>query len=338
MILDGLARQTHMAILVTGAAGFIGSHVTQALLARGDEVIGIDNINAYYEVTLKQARLAGLLEHRRFTFSRTDVGDRGAIFDLIRAKPNITCIIHLAAQAGVRYSLVDPYSYVQSNLMGHVVMLEAARALPRLEHFVYASSSSVYGRNQKRPFAESDPVEHPISLYAASKRADELITESYSWLYQLPATGLRFFTVYGPWGRPDMAYYLFATAIMSKRPIRLFAFGKTRRDFTYIDDIVAGVISAANRPPPVATGAAPHRIYNLGNNIPESLGTLVSVIEQEFGREAEKIFEPLPPGDVEETFADIESARRDLAYDPKTSLREGLPRFVRWFKEFHALS
>jgi UDP-glucuronate 4-epimerase len=324
-----------VAYLVTGAAGFIGSHVAQALLARGERVIGIDNLNAYYPVSLKEARLARLTDQPGFSFLRADISDRDAILGLAGDHPDIRAIIHLAAQAGVRHSLVDPYSYVQSNLMGQVVMLEAARRLPQLAHFVYASSSSVYGRNSKQPFSIDDPVDHPISLYAATKRADELIAESYAWIHKVPMTGLRFFTVYGPWGRPDMAAYLFALAIVEGKPIHVFNHGQSKRDFTYIDDIVAGVLAATDRPAAAVPGQSPHRVYNLGNHRPEKLMDFIGLIEKELGRTAEKIMEPLPPGDVPETYADIDASRRDLGFEPRTPLSEGIPRFIAWFKSYH---
>jgi len=327
-----------VAYLITGAAGFIGFHVAQSLLARGDQVIGIDNLNAYYPVSLKEARLAKLQQQRNFAFAQVDISDRTAVFKLVAENPIIRRVIHLAAQAGVRYSLVDPYSYIQANLMGHVVMLEAARRLSGLEHFVYASSSSVYGRNTKQPFSVDDPVDHPISLYAATKRADELISESYSWIHKMPITGLRFFTVYGPWGRPDMAAYLFALAIVDGKPIHVFNHGRSKRDFTYIDDITAGVLAAAERPPALAPEAAPHRVYNLGNHRPEKLMDFIGLIEQELGRPAEKIMEPLPPGDVPETYADIDASRRDLGFEPATPLSEGIPRFIAWFKDYHRVN
>src|ERR1700712_1634648 len=248
-------------ILVTGAAGFIGSHVTRALIARGDSVVGVDNLNSYYDVTLKEARLARIGQER-FTFLKCDISDRDAILRIAGEFPGISRIVHLAAQAGVRYSLIDPYAYVQSNVMGQVVMLELARLLPRLQHFVYASSSSVYGGNEKQPFAVADPVEKPNSLYAATKRTDELFGYTYAHLFKIAATGLRFFTVYGPWGRPDMAAFIFARAILAGEPISVFNHGEMWRDFTYIDDIVNGVVRVLDRP---ATGTPPHKLYNLGN-------------------------------------------------------------------------
>jgi UDP-glucuronate 4-epimerase len=323
--------------LVTGAAGFIGYHLTQALLGRGERVVGLDNLNPYYDVRLKEARLAGIKPQHRFLFHKIDIADRDRVFEIINANPDIHTILHLGAQAGVRHSLIDPYSYVHSNLMGQVVILEAARLLPRLAHFIYASSSSVYGRNTKQPFSVEDRTDHPISFYAATKKADELMAESYSWIYRIPVTGLRFFTVYGPWGRPDMAYYSFSQAIVSGKPIRVFNYGKARRDFTYIDDIVAGVLAAAECRPPDNPGTSMHRVYNLGHNRPEQLLDLITILEREFGREAEKILEPLPPGDLVETCADITSSQQDFGYDPTTSLSEGLHRFVQWFKSYHGI-
>src|ERR1700722_12120595 len=270
-------------ILVTGAAGFIGSAVARALLARGDHVVGIDNLNSYYDVTLKQARLESLTANRNFSFAKLDVADRDGILKLGAEYPAIDAIIHLAAQAGVRHSLTDPYTYVTSNVMGQTVMLELARRLPRLKHFVYASSSSVYGGNTKLPFSVDDPVEQPNSLYAATKRADELFGYTYAHLYGLPATGLRFFTVYGPWGRPDMAAFIFTGAIIAGEPIKVFNRGEMWRDFTFIDDIVNGVVRVLDRP---ATGTPPHRIYNLGNHKSEKLTDFIAEIERALQRKA----------------------------------------------------
>lgn len=327
-----------MTYLVTGAAGFIGSHVARALLEQGERVIGLDNLNAYYDIGLKQARLDRLTSASGFSFHKLDIASRDDMFELVRNNPDIRFILHLAAQAGVRYSLIDPYNYVHSNVMGQTVMLEAARLLPRLKHFVYASSSSVYGRNTKQPFSVEDRTDHPVSLYAATKKADELIADAYSWLHRMPATGLRFFTVYGPWGRPDMAYYSFAQAIIAGKPIRVFDFGNARRDFTYIDDIVSGVLAAAKRPPANEPGKPMHRVYNLGNNKPERLLDFIAILERELGREAEKILEPLPASDVSETYADISASQRDFGYNSKTSLGEGLRYFVKWFKSYHGIS
>ena len=327
-----------MTYLVTGAAGFIGFHVASTLLARGALVIGVDDLNPYYSVKLKEDRLARLQAQGQFMFAKADVSNATAMTQLVRDNPRIRTIIHLAAQPGVRHSLVDPYSYVQSNVMGQVAMLEAARLAPDLEGFIYASSSSVYGANTKQPFSVSDPVDHPISLYAATKRADELITDCYAWLHKIPSIGLRFFTVYGPWGRPDMATYSFASAIAEGKPIRVFKSGLAKRDFTYIDDIVAGVLAAADKAPALASGTTPHRIYNLGNNRPEGLLDFIAILERELGRTATKIFEPLPPGDVSETCADIETSTSELGFKPRVTLREGLARFVAWFKAYHNLN
>jgi UDP-glucuronate 4-epimerase len=321
-----------MKVLLTGAAGFIGFHVAQALLARGDEVVGVDNLNAYYEVALKDARLAQLTGRNGFAFERADISDREAMFALAAKHPNVTHVVHLAAQAGVRHSLTDPYTYVTSNVMGQVVMLELARKFAKLEHFVYASSSSVYGGNTKLPFSVDDETEQPNSLYAATKKADELIGYTYAHLYKLPATGLRFFTVYGPWGRPDMAAFLFTRAILAGEPIRVFNGGEMWRDFTYIDDIVAGILAAVARKP---TGSPPHAIYNLGNHRSEKLTDFIATLETALGAKAQVKFEPMQPGDVARTYADIEASRRDLGFDPKTPISEGIPRFVAWYKNHY---
>lgn len=323
-----------MQVLLTGAAGFIGYHVAAALLARGDTVIGIDNLNAYYDVSLKRDRLAQLLPQPAFSFVEADISDRPAIEALVRRHPDITHVIHLAAQAGVRHSLIDPYTYVTSNVMGQVVMLEAARMLSRLEHFVYASSSSVYGGNTKLPFAVGDETERPNSLYAATKKADELIGHTYAHLYGLASTGLRFFTVYGPWGRPDMAAFLFTEAIMKGKPIRVFNDGNMWRDFTYVDDIVAGVLAALARKP---SGTPPHAVYNLGNHKSEKLTDFIGEIERSLNRKASLQFEPMQPGDVERTYADIEASRRDLGFDPRTPIGDGIPRFVQWYRGYYGI-
>ena len=322
-----------MRVLLTGVAGFIGFHVAKALLARGDQVIGVDNLNDYYDVRLKQARLDQLTPHKNFVFHKINVADRDAMHALADQKP--THILHLAAQAGVRYSLTNPYAYVESNVMGQVVMLELARQIPNLQHFVYASSSSVYGGNTKTPFAIEDAVDHPVSLYAATKRADELMSWTYAHLYRLPCTGLRFFTVYGPWGRPDMAAYLFTDAIVNNRPVTIFNHGKMRRDFTYIDDIVAGTLAALDRPAIAADGEPPARLYNLGNSRAENLMDFVAAIESALGKKAVYDFQPLQAGDVPETFADITASTRDLGFRPQTSLHEGVPRFVAWYRGHH---
>ncbi|MEJ0070451.1 MAG: NAD-dependent epimerase/dehydratase family protein [Pseudomonadota bacterium] len=327
-----------MTVLVTGAAGFIGYHTAAALLARGDAVVGIDDLNAYYDVRLKEARLARLTGQPGFSFHRVEIGDRAAVEAVFAQHPALTRIVHLAAQAGVRHSLVDPYSYVQSNLMGQVVLLEGARRLGKLGHFVYASSSSVYGANRKLPFAVDDRTDHPMSLYGATKKADELIVQSYSHLFRLPSTGLRFFTVYGPWGRPDMAAYLFTRAILAGEPIRLFNAGQMRRDFTYIDDIVHGVIAALDRPPPDGgPDLPPHRVYNLGNHRAEELRDFIAAIERATNAKARLVEEPMQPGDVRETLADISASERDLGFHPRTSIDVGVPNFVAWYRQYHGV-
>ena len=321
-----------MSILLTGAAGFIGFHVAKALLERGDRVVGIDNLNGYYDVRLKEARLALLRVYPGFAFAKLDVADRDGVFALLERHKELRSSIHLAAQAGVRYSLENPYAYIDANVMGTLVMLEAARRIDGLTAITYASSSSVYGANRKQPFSVEDPVELPVSLYAATKRSCELLARTYSHLYGLPATGLRFFTVYGPWGRPDMAAYLFTRAILAGQPIKVFNEGRMARDFTYIDDIVAGTIAAHDRPP--ASGAA-DRVYNLGNHRPEQLLDFIAVLERLLGRTATKELLPMQPGDVPESFADIEASRRDLGFEPKTTIEVGLARFVEWYKQYH---
>jgi UDP-glucuronate 4-epimerase len=319
-----------MTVLVTGAAGFIGFHVAEALLARGDRVVGVDNLNDYYDVRLKEARLAKLRSHRGFEFCKLDVADRDGIFGLLAAHKDLRSIIHLAAQAGVRHSLTNPYVYIDANVMGTLVMLEAARRIESLKGIVYASSSSVYGGNRKQPFSVEDRVDQPVSLYAATKRSCELMAQAYAHLYSLPATGLRFFTVYGPWGRPDMAAYLFTRAIMAGEPIKVFNEGRMARDFTYIDDIVSGTLAAHDR---IGEG---HRIYNLGNHRPEKLLDFIAVLERLLGRTATKELLPMQPGDVPESYADIEASRRDLGFEPKTTIEAGLARFVEWYKEYHS--
>src|SRR5437660_5097532 len=323
-----------MSILVTGAAGFIGFHVAKALLERGERVVGIDNLNEYYDVHLKEARLARLRAFPGFEFSKLDLADRDGVLVMVERHKDLRSIIHLAAQAGVRYSLENPYAYIDANVTGTLVIFEAARRLENLTAITYASSSSVYGANRKQPFSIDDRVDQPVSLYAATKRSCELIVHTYSHLYGLPATGLRFFTVYGPWGRPDMAAYLFTSAILAGRPIKVFNHGKMARDFTYIDDIVAGTIAAYDRPPPEGVR---HRIYNLGNHRPEKLLDFIAVIERALGRAAQKELLPLQPGDVPESFADITASRRDLGFDPKTTIEVGLARFVEWYKEYHRI-
>jgi UDP-glucuronate 4-epimerase len=330
-----------MAVLVTGAAGFIGAATSRTLLERGEEVVGIDNLNEYYDPKLKQARLANLQQQfgNRFHFERVDFADAEALKSFTDTI-DIQGIVHLGAQAGVRYSLENPRAYVQSNLVGHCNMLELARARqPR--HMVYASSSSVYGSNKSLPFRVEDRVDHPLSLYAATKKADELLSESYASLYRLPLTGLRFFTVYGPWGRPDMAMWIFVKALYAGEPLPLFNGGEMRRDFTYIDDIVRGVVACLDGPPAddgqVKAGGStsPHAIYNIGNSRSEDLMRLVDLLEQETGRKA--LLDPMPMqiGDVRETFADISAIERDHGFKPATGIEEGVPRFVSWYREYH---
>ncbi len=332
-----------MAVLVTGAAGFIGSSTARALLERGDEVVGIDNLNDYYDPALKQARLANLARQydNRFRFERVDFADAEALRRVTDAI-DIGAIVHLGAQAGVRYSLENPAAYIQSNLVGHANMLELARAR-RPRHMVYASSSSVYGGNKTLPFRVEDRVDHPLSLYAATKKADELLSESYSSLYRIPLTGLRFFTVYGPWGRPDMAMWIFTKALFAGKPLPLFNRGEMRRDFTYIDDIVRGVIACLDGPPAddgeVKAGGStsPHALYNIGNSRSEDLMRVVELLEQETGRKAIADPQPMQIGDVKETFADISAIERDHGFEPSTSIDEGVPRFVAWYRDYHGL-
>ena len=319
-----------MTVIVTGAAGFVGMYVAEALLDRGEAVVGIDNLNDYYDVRLKEARLARLDARRDFTFQRADVADRDAMEAIVARHPDVRHVVHLAAQAGVRHSMVDPYAYVTSNVMGHTCILEAMRRLPRLDHLVYASSSSVYGGNTKLPFAETDPVDTPVSLYAATKRADELISHAYTHLYGLPQTGLRFFTVYGPWGRPDMAYYGFAEAIMAGRPITLYEGGALRRDFTYITDIVQGVLAALDHPP---AAGEPQRLLNIGNNRSELVSRLVELLEASLGRRAVIESVPRPVADVVETWADVDAIRR-LGYEPTIPIESGIAQFAAWFLDY----
>ncbi|PPR64104.1 MAG: UDP-N-acetylglucosamine 4-epimerase [Alphaproteobacteria bacterium MarineAlpha4_Bin2] len=325
-----------MAVLVTGAAGFIGYHTVDALLERGERVIGVDNFNDYYDVSLKEARFARLRGHPDFVMHRINISDRASMENLRRDNQNIDAIIHLAAQAGVRYSLENPYAYIEANILGQMVILELARHLPKLRHLVYASSSSVYGGNTKLPFALEDPVDQPVSLYAATKRADELMGYCYSHLYNIPMTGLRFFTVYGRWGRPDMAAYIFTKAILDGQPIKVFNHGKMKRDFTHISDIVTGILACLDQPPS-SDGYIPHRLYNLGNNTPEPLMRFIELIERSTNHTAKIDFQPMQPGDVKETYADIESSRRDFNFAPKTSIDEGISDFVDWYREYHGV-
>ncbi|MEJ7933281.1 NAD-dependent epimerase/dehydratase family protein [Sphingobium sp. AN558] len=331
-----------MTILVTGAAGFIGMHVADHLLAQGRAVIGIDNMNDYYTVSLKQDRVAALQQRhgKLFTFLELDFADMDAVRAALAAHA-VEAIVHLGAQAGVRYSLVNPHAYVRSNLAGHVNMLELARER-RVRHLVYASSSSVYGGNDELPFRVEDRADHPVSLYAATKRADELMSETYAHLFRIPMTGLRFFTVYGPWGRPDMAMWIFTGKILSGEPIPVFNHGRMQRDFTYIDDIVRGVIGCLDHAPAddgaIKAGGsrAPHRLYNIGNNRPEELMHLIEVLENACGRKAHIDFQPMQPGDVTATFADISAIARDVGFSAGTSIETGVPRFVSWYRDYHA--
>jgi UDP-glucuronate 4-epimerase len=323
--------------LVTGAAGFIGYHTARRLLDRGEKVVGVDNVNDYYSPELKRDRLANLAADSGFTFHETDIADLAGLRAAIGSTP-IDRVIHLAAQAGVRYSIDHPEAYVQSNLVGHLNILEFCRHNERIDHMVYASSSSVYGGNTKLPFSESDRVDHPISLYAATKKADELMSEAYGHLYDLSAVGLRFFTVYGPWGRPDMAMWLFTKAILAGEPIKVFNNGAMQRDFTYIDDIVTGVVATADKKPPSTGDNGGHRVYNIGNHRSEDLMHMISVLEQTLGVEAKKTMLPMQPGDVAATYADIEAINRDYGFEPTTSIEIGIPRFVSWYRDYHGIS
>ncbi len=325
-----------MKVFVTGVAGFIGYHTSKALLARGDEVVGIDSMNEYYDITLKEARLKELEKEKGFTFIKGDIADRSCIEALFRKHKDISGLINLAAQAGVRYSLIDPYAYVHANLTGFVTLLESAKALTNLKHFVYASSSSVYGANEKKPSSVGDRIEKPISLYAATKASNELIARTYSHLFQIPTTGLRFFTVYGPWGRPDMAAFIFAKNILAGKEIDVYNQGKMRRNFTYIDDIVQGVLGALDKPAKApSAGQPPFALYNIGNNRSEELMDFIHTLEEYIGCKAKINLMPLQPGDVKETIADIESTQKDLGFEPKTNMREGLKYFIDWYKEYY---
>jgi UDP-glucuronate 4-epimerase len=334
------------AILVTGSAGFIGFHVARQLLAEDRNVVGLDNLNNYYDPALKQSRLNILRENSRFSFVQLDLADRRSMA-LLFAKHRFAVVVHLAAQAGVRYSLENPHAYIDANIEGFINVLEGCRHND-CRHLLFASSSSVYGANTKLPFSVQDNVDHPISLYAASKKANELMAHSYSHLYRIPATGLRFFTVYGPWGRPDMAMFLFAKAIVEGTPIKLFNHGKMRRDFTFVDDVSEAVVRLLDRPPQgipnwsadkpdPATSAAPWKIYNIGNNNPEELMHVVSLLEKEFGRTATKEMLPMQPGDVPATYADIEDLARQIGFRPATTIEDGIARFAKWYRDYHNL-
>jgi UDP-glucuronate 4-epimerase len=332
-----------MAVLVTGVAGFIGASTASALLDRGDEVVGIDNLDGYYDPNLKRARLEWLAKRfdNRFRFEQVDFSDAEALARLA-SNSKFDRIVHLGAQAGVRHSLENPQAYVQSNLVGHCNMLELARQ-NQSSHFVYASSSSVYGGNKSLPFRVEDRVDHPLSLYAATKKADELLSESYASLYRVPMTGLRFFTVYGPWGRPDMAMWIFTDALYAGNPLPLFNRGEMRRDFTYIDDIVRGVLACLDAPPADDGAAkaggsiAPHAVYNIGNHRSEDLMRVVELLEKATGKKALLSPEPMQPGDVKESFADISAIERDHGFKPTTTIDEGVPRFVEWYRDYHRL-
>jgi UDP-glucuronate 4-epimerase len=325
-----------MKILVTGAAGFIGYHLAQRLLSQGQQVYGIDNLNDYYDVNLKKARLAQLQSHSEFTFQQLDLSDRAGISQLFQNQ-KIDRVVHLAAQAGVRYSLDNPHAYADSNLMGFLNILEGCRH-SKIEHLVFASSSSVYGNNTKVPFAVSDNVDHPISLYAATKKANELMAHSYSHLYNLPITGLRFFTVYGPWGRPDMAYFKFVKAIAENKPIDVYNFGKMQRDFTYIDDVIEGIVRVIEKPPQSdseTSSAVPYKIYNIGNNSPVELLTFIEVVEAAMGKTAVKNLFPMQPGDVLSTYADVDDLMADVGFKPITPIEEGIRQFVEWYRDYY---
>ncbi len=336
-----------MKILVTGAAGFIGSNLSLRLLARGDEVVGIDNLNDYYDVNLKLARLERLQGHERFKFIKLEIADKQAMEELF-AREQFQRVMHLAAQAGVRYSITNPHAYIDSNIVGFINILEGCRH-NGVEHLAYASSSSVYGANTQMPFSIHDNVDHPVSIYAASKKANELMAHTYSHLYRLPTTGLRFFTVYGPWGRPDMSLFMFTRNILEGKPIDVFNYGNHRRDFTYVDDIVEGVIRVIDKPaqvndswsgenPDPATSLSPYRIYNIGNNNPVNLLTFIETLEKCLGKEAIKNMLPLQPGDVPDTYADVSDLVNDMGYKPATPLEDGIRNFVEWYKEFYKVA
>lgn len=336
-----------MKVLVTGAAGFIGSSLSKVLLARGDKVVGVDNLNNYYDVSLKHARLEQLTRFVNFDFVKMDIADRDGMLDLFKTeRPNR--VVTLAAQAGVRYSLENPYSYIDSNICGFMNLLEACRHYGT-EHLVYASSSSVYGANTKLPFSIHDNVDHPVSLYAATKKANELMAHCYSHLYEIPTTGLRFFTVYGPWGRPDMALFLFTKNILENKPIDVFNYGKHRRDFTYIDDIIEGVVRVLDNPassninwtgdtPDPGTSKAPYRLYNIGNHNAVDLTKYIEILEDCLGKQAERRLLPMQPGDVPDTFADVDDLVSDLDYQPNTPVEIGIQRFVDWYKKYYKVS
>ena len=341
-----MAAPDNQPILVTGAAGFIGFHVATALLKEGRVVIGVDNLTPYYDVKLKKARLAELEKHNGFSFIKLDLADRQATADFF-AQHKFPHVVHLAAQAGVRYSLVDPHAYVDSNLIGFVNVLEGCRH-NGCRHLLYASSSSVYGSNTHMPFSVHDNVDHPLSLYGASKKANELMAHSYSHLFKLPTTGLRFFTVYGPWGRPDMAMWIFASAILGGKPIKLFNHGKMRRDFTYVDDVVESIVRLVERPaasdpnwsgdkPDPGSSSAPWRVYNIGNNNPVELLDVVELLEKSIGKKAIRELEPMQPGDVPATYADVDALMKEVDFKPSTPIADGIARFIAWYRAYHGL-
>ncbi len=320
-------------ILITGAAGFIGFHVSRELLARDIFVVGVDSLNSYYEVSLKENRIKQLQKDGKFAFHLLNLLDKEALFQLF-TKYEFDYVIHLAAQAGVRYSIENPHAYVDNNLVSFVNILEGCRHR-NIKHLVYASSSSVYGKSKKIPFSINDNVDHPISLYAATKKANELMAYTYSHLYHIPTTGLRFFTVYGPWGRPDMAYFLFTKAILEGKPIKVFNYGKMKRDFTYIDDIVEGIVRVTDKIPQYDNSSVPYKIYNIGNNQPVELGYFIKVLEDCIGEKAIKEFLPMQPGDVPITYADIDDFIKDVGFQPNTSLETGLEKFVSWYRDYY---
>ncbi len=322
-------------ILVTGAAGFIGFHTSLRLLSEGENVVGIDNLNDYYDVNLKKARLEVLQKYDNFTFVKVEISDKSEMDKLWAEYGSFTRVVHLAAQAGVRYSLKNPYAYVQSNIVGHLNVMEMCRFTDNFEHLVYASSSSVYGGNTKLPFSVQDRVDHPISMYAATKKSDELMSHAYSHLFRIPQTGLRFFTVYGPWGRPDMALFIFTKAICEGKKLPVFNNGNMKRDFTYIDDIVSGVVATLRNPPAESDKEAPQRVLNIGNTKSEDLMDFIKLIETELGKKAEIEFLPMQDGDVPETYADVTETTQITGYKPTTSIREGVPQFIEWYKEYY---
>lgn len=329
-----------MTTIVTGAAGFIGMYLCRALLERGEDIIGVDSLNDYYDIKLKQARLDILNAYKGFRFCHANIADREAMMAL--AAPDITHIVNLAGYAGVLYSIENPYIYIEANVMGHLVMLELARRLPNLKHFVYASSSSVYGGNKKVPFAVGDTVDKPVSIYAATKCADELLSWNYAHIHKIPCTGLRFFTVYGPWGRPDMAPQIFSQRIFAGEPLKVYNHGNMQRDFTYIDDIIAGTLAAIEHVPVATVGSdgvaiPPHAVYNLGNAKVEQLMDFIATLEKTIGKKAICDFQPTPPGDVLITYADITSSTRDLGYVPQTDMQEGIAKLVEWYREYYRL-